>query len=264
MRTNDYSNRTQRRSGSRPAQYSGGYSGYQGRRAYDSDIYENEIGARDEYYGQNRDRDYRDEDSGFERDERRRGPNFLERAGSKIREKWNDWTDRDDEREEDYGYANSYSSRDRMDDDDRDEREYREDNVRGNYGSDYYDRSSRGRNWFRRAGNRIADAWDDVTERGERNFDADYRYGYPDNYGSDKYNSQGNYRGSQNAWNEADERDYAYNNRVSGNDNRGRRRGDNLFRRAGEEIRHAWENREGSYPESSRRGRRRYNSTNVW
>lgn len=116
--------------------YPGG-SGYQegyGSQGYGS-TYGGGYGSRGEY-GQHRMSGRGAYDRGYSREDDR---NFFERAGDRIRETWNDWTDRDDDR----GYQ-----------------------TRGD-----------DRNLFERAGDKIREKWNDWTEDDERDYRARGGYG---------------------------------------------------------------------------------------
>lgn len=137
---------------------------------------------------------------GYDRYNEDNDRNFFERAGDKIRETWNDWTDGDDDR----NYrGNNYSSR-------------------GNYGGGYDTRRhDNDRNFFERAGDKIRETWNDWTEDDDR----DYRRGYGNTrgYSSNSYNRRDDDRGffdrmgdrARETWNDwtnnDDDRDYRSN-----------------------------------------------------
>lgn len=109
---------------------------------------------------------------------RGRGRNIFERAGSAVRETWNDITDRDERRGYGQGRQPYRYESDVYSWDERNEYPSRRQNTRG-----------RTRNMMNRTGNRIREAWDDLTENNSRrNYsdrnrdtyhldDSDYRYG---------------------------------------------------------------------------------------
>jgi hypothetical protein len=197
-RRGDSSYRSTARGNNGMLESSGGYRGYR----EDSDIYENEFGDRNNsgyqnqrdtiynnpygydqgsvddntahsYNSYNR-RGYRG-NRGYNRNDDR---NFFERAGDKIRETWNDWTDRDERYDNDYN--DSYN--------------------RGSYGRN-------DRNFFERAGDKIRETWNDWTDNDrdeERYSQPNYRtYGSNGNgngYSGRSYNNNGNNNGNG-GWN---------------------------------------------------------------
>ncbi len=137
-------------------------------RPYEADIYEREYTRypeSDYYSNRGTSMEHERGYQGRHEDDR----NIFERAGDTIREKWNDWTDRDRDSER---YENNYRMQD----------EYETQNRFGR-GTSQEQRSNqrgRGRNVVGRLGRRVREAWDDLTDRDyeeqQRNYGPQNRY----------------------------------------------------------------------------------------
>jgi hypothetical protein len=157
--------------------------------------------------------------------------NMFERAGERMKDKWNDWTDNDDN-----VYSQRYRSR----------HSYGNGNGRDN-----------GENIFNKAGRKIRETWDDWTDRDDydnrrRNDGNDSRsyygrsYGYGGNNNDHRdgnwnrwFNGEGNNQGDyahksrNNHNNHSSERRYPGNRNHSDHDR-------NFFERAADKIKEKW------------------------
>jgi hypothetical protein len=172
--------------------YGNPYGYYQGN-VNDNTAHSYNSYERDRYNGG---RSYRDDDR-----------NFFERAGDKIRETWNDWTDNDDNDYDRGRRSNGYSER------------YYNGNGNG-HGSRYNNRHD-DRNIFQRGADKIREVWNDFTDD-----DDDDRYSRR-SYSRDNYDNDNGY-GRQNY--ERSSRSYGMDGRSYGNGSRRRDVGRNMGR----------------------------------
>lgn len=169
----------------------------------DTDYYRNQdnVSRRNSYYGSGRNHNDRNDHD----------RNFFERAGEKIRDKWNDWTDRDNDRDEDrYNWGSN--SHYRNNSDRYNSRRY-ENYGRGNNNSynSYNDRDNDRTN-YNRNGNYNDAQYGAYGRDDDRYGDENYYNGSKRYYSgsNDQFNGQTSYGYGGRRRNRLDEPKYSY------------------------------------------------------